>query len=217
MAAALLVAGLLAAPGAAATMPPHAFNPLVEAQNYSITLERQRIYDTPQYQAQLSAVSAANLANALAIQAADPGRFFTDDVCWSQGNGCAGDIRLDNWASHGYGLVRPVLFTARDGATATRSRSTTTHGWTSASPTARGSTARTSGTAARGWWPTTAIRATTPTSPSTPRRTASVDRPEEPRPPRYGTTATAALRNDSERRATERPRAARYGTTATGA
>src|SRR5579859_4503642 len=112
--AAAVSAWALAASGAAATAPS-SFNPVVEAQNYSITLQRQTIYDTPQYQAQLSAVSAANLADALAIQAHDPGRFFEDDVCWSQGNGCAGDIRLDNWATDGYGLVRPVLFTARDG------------------------------------------------------------------------------------------------------
>ena len=30
---------------------------------------------------------------------------------------CAGDIRLNNWGPKGYGLVTPVLFTARDGAT----------------------------------------------------------------------------------------------------
>ena len=33
------------------------------------------------------------------------------------GNGCAGDIRLEDWAANGYGIVRPVLFTARDDAT----------------------------------------------------------------------------------------------------
>ncbi len=109
--------GLAGIPGAAAAMPPSRFNPLVEAKNFSITLQRQRVYDTPQYQVQLTAVSGENLENALAIQAADPGRFFTDDLCWNQGNGCAGDIRLNDWASKGYGLVRPVLFTARDGAT----------------------------------------------------------------------------------------------------
>jgi dienelactone hydrolase len=101
----------------AAAKPPTTFNALVEAQNYSITLQRQTIYDTPQYQAQLTVDSLSNLTRALATQAADPGRFFTDDLCWNLGNGCAGDIRLYNWASNGYGLVRPVLFTARDGAT----------------------------------------------------------------------------------------------------
>jgi dienelactone hydrolase len=101
----------------AAANPPATFNPVVEAQNFSITQQRQAIYDTPQYQTQLAADSAASTAQALATQAADPGRFFVDDLCWNLGNGCAGDIRLNNWASNGYGLVRPVLFTARDGAT----------------------------------------------------------------------------------------------------
>jgi dienelactone hydrolase len=97
--------------------PPTTFNPVVEAQNFSITQQRQTIYDTPQYQSQLAIDSAAGTAQALATEAADPGRFFTDDLCWNLGNGCAGDIRLNNWATNGYGLVRPVLFTARDGAT----------------------------------------------------------------------------------------------------
>jgi hypothetical protein len=101
----------------AAATPPSSFNPVVEAQNFSITQERQTIYDTPQYQSQLAIDSANSTAQALAMQAADPGRFFTDDVCWNLGNGCAGDIRLNNWGTDGYGLVRPVLFTARDGAT----------------------------------------------------------------------------------------------------
>jgi dienelactone hydrolase len=101
----------------AAANPPTTFDPVVEAQNFSKTQERQTIYDTPQYQAQLAIDSTNSTAQALATQAADPGRFFVDDLCWNLGNGCAGDIRLNNWASNGYGLVRPVLFTARDGAT----------------------------------------------------------------------------------------------------
>src|SRR5438270_2414636 len=115
----VLLVGLAFAAGASTAMakPPTTFDPVVEAKNFSITQQRQTIYDTPQYQTQLAAVSAANTAQALAMQAADRGRFFTDDVCWNLGNGCAGDIRLNNWATNGYGLVRPVLFTARNGAT----------------------------------------------------------------------------------------------------
>ncbi len=112
---AALVLALVAVPATA--KPPTVFNPVVEAQNFSITQQRQAIYDTPQYQSQLATDSAATTAQALAAQAADPGRFYTDDLCWSLGNGCAGDIRLNNWAANGYGIVRPVLFTARDGAT----------------------------------------------------------------------------------------------------
>jgi hypothetical protein len=115
-AAATAAMGAIAAGGAVAK-PPTTFDPIVEAQNFSITQQRQAIYDTPSYQAQLAAASASSTAQALAAEAADPGRFFTDDVCWNLAHGCAGDIRLDDWASNGYGIVRPVLFTARDGAT----------------------------------------------------------------------------------------------------
>ncbi len=57
------------------------------------------------------------MTEALAEQAADPGRLFSDDLCWNGGNGCAGDVRLYDWQKNGYGLVQKVLFTARDGAT----------------------------------------------------------------------------------------------------
>ncbi len=115
--AALTLALIMLGSGPATAKPPTTFNPVVEAQNFSITQQRQAIYDTPQYQAQLAADSATSTADALATEAADPGRFFTDDLCWNLGNGCAGDIRLNNWAARGYGLVRPFLFTARNGAT----------------------------------------------------------------------------------------------------
>ena len=115
----LMAFGVLATvhAGPAVAKPPTTFNPVVEAQNFSITQQRQTIYGTPQYQTELAADSAASTAQALATEAADPGRFFTDDLCWNLSNGCAGDIRLNNWASDDYGIVRPVLFTARDGAT----------------------------------------------------------------------------------------------------
>jgi dienelactone hydrolase len=92
-------------------------NPVVEAQNYSKTLERQAIYMTPQYQLALRTVGAENLANATREEIADPGREFSSDLCWNEMDGCAGDVRLYDWQSKGYGVVQPVLFTARDGAT----------------------------------------------------------------------------------------------------
>ena len=109
------IAALHVAPAAAA--PPTVFNPAAEAQNFSITQQRQAIYDTPQYQADLSADSTQGTIDGQTTAAADPERNFTTDLCWNHGNGCAGDIRLNNWGSNGYGIVRPVLFTARDGAT----------------------------------------------------------------------------------------------------
>jgi dienelactone hydrolase len=114
-AAAVAIAGITAASAQAA--PPAEFNPLTEAQNFSITQERQSVYDTPEYQAELTTQSAENLSEVLAEQAADPGRLFSDDLCWNGGNGCAGDVRLYDWQKNGYGLVQKVLFTARDGAT----------------------------------------------------------------------------------------------------
>ncbi|HLB20766.1 MAG TPA: hypothetical protein VK605_01545 [Solirubrobacteraceae bacterium] len=107
----------LALPARASAAPPTAFDPLVEAQNFSITQQRQAIYDAPEYQAQLAADSASSLTEALTTQAADPGRFFTNNLCWNRGNGCAGDIRLNDWVADGDGISVPVLFTARDGAT----------------------------------------------------------------------------------------------------
>jgi hypothetical protein len=59
-----VLASLAVAASAHAT-PPKPFNPLVEGANYSITLQRQTIYDTPQYQPQLALDSISNGAKAL--------------------------------------------------------------------------------------------------------------------------------------------------------
>ena len=95
----------------------NAFDPAVEAQNFSKTQERQTIYNTPEYQLLLRQVSAQNRAAALAMQAADPERNFSGHLCASGEDGCAGDARLYDWGPKGYGIVKPVLFTARSGAT----------------------------------------------------------------------------------------------------
>ena len=97
--------------------PPTEFNPVVEAQNFSITEQRQTIYDTPEYQTELTERSLANLTEASGEQAADPERNFADDLCWNGGNGCAGDVRLYDWEKDGEGIVRRVLFTSRGGGT----------------------------------------------------------------------------------------------------
>jgi dienelactone hydrolase len=94
-----------------------AFSPEVEAKNYAKGQERKRIYDTPAYQALLAEVSTQNEAAAAAIVAADPERSFMGHLCARGDNGCAGDARLYKWQSGGYGIVAPVLFTARSGAT----------------------------------------------------------------------------------------------------
>jgi dienelactone hydrolase len=113
--AAALALTAVAVPLAAAS--PKAFDPTVEASNYSKTTERQAVYLTPQYQALLRTVGTANSLAAVRAQAADPGRTFADDLCWNGNDGCAGDVRLYDWQAKGYGIVTPVLFTARSGAT----------------------------------------------------------------------------------------------------
>jgi dienelactone hydrolase len=109
-----LVVALLAvlAPAAHA-----AFDASYEAKNYSKVLERQAIYSTPEYQAQLRRISLINSGVAQAAQIADPEREFVTDLCWNGFDGCAGDTRLYDWQENGYGIVEPVLFTARSGAT----------------------------------------------------------------------------------------------------
>ena len=58
-----------------------------------------------------------NREEATTEQASDPERNFSGDLCYEGENGCAGDVRLYNWEKNGYGRVRKVLFTARNGAT----------------------------------------------------------------------------------------------------
>src|SRR3954470_20323772 len=94
-----------------------AFDPTVEAENFGKGNERSAIYNTPEYRALLAQISAQNQQAALAFQAADPERNFTAHLCASGMDGCAGDARLYDWANKGYGIVQPVLFTARSGAT----------------------------------------------------------------------------------------------------
>src|SRR4030088_540961 len=100
----------------AAAPAAHAFNPEVEAKNYSKGKEREAIYNTPEYQAQLAEVSTQNEKAAAEMQAADPEREFMASLCARGDNGCPGDVRLYRWQANG-GLVKKVLFTARSGAT----------------------------------------------------------------------------------------------------
>src|SRR5215210_1660797 len=126
VAASAVALALLAAGSASA------FDPAYEASNYSKTLERARIYSTPEYQLKLRAVSLQNRVDSLETAAQDPERNFLTNLCASGEDGCAGDVRLYDWGPKGYGIVRPVLFTARNGATLSG------HVWaTKAGPTRR--------------------------------------------------------------------------------
>ncbi len=91
-----------------------AFDPVVEAKNFSKIEERQTIYNNAQYQALLRQVGAQNATEALTMQATDPERNFIGfHLCATGDDGCAGDARLYDWN----GTVKRVLFTARSGAT----------------------------------------------------------------------------------------------------
>jgi dienelactone hydrolase len=115
-AAGILGTAVLSLPTASAA-PGDPVDPIVEAQNFAKTQERQAIYDTPAYQKDLALVGSEEGLAAVQSQAADPERNFTDNLCWNHQNGCAGDVRLYHWGPRGYGRVQPVLFTARNGAT----------------------------------------------------------------------------------------------------
>jgi dienelactone hydrolase len=111
IAATAVAVGLIWGPVAAS-----AFDPVYEAKNYSKTLERARIYMTPAYQLRLRQQSLENSNQAALALLRDPERNFVN-LCGNGFDGCAGDVRLYDWGPRGYGIVRPVLFTARSGAT----------------------------------------------------------------------------------------------------
>jgi len=81
--ATLLGALMLLGPASAGAFTAQPFTPTYESQNYSKLNERQTIYNTPAYQALLAQIGAQNMAAALAVQAADPGREFATDLCGS--------------------------------------------------------------------------------------------------------------------------------------
>jgi dienelactone hydrolase len=113
----IIGAGVAVAVMLVGTTTAGAFDPAVEAKNFNKGNERQAIYNTPEYRALLAQVSTQNEAASLAIQAADPERSFQDHLCSRGDDGCAGDARLYDWQAKGYGIVQPVLWTARNGAT----------------------------------------------------------------------------------------------------
>lgn len=108
-----VLTGLVAAAPAAL-----AFDPALEAKNFAKTQERLHyITLTPAFQARLQQQNAASPGQDLHIQTTDPERNYTANICGHRTNECAGDVRFYDWAANGYGMRKPVLFTARDGAT----------------------------------------------------------------------------------------------------
>jgi dienelactone hydrolase len=111
IAATAVALGLIWGPAVAS-----AFDPVYEAKNYSKTLERARVYSTPEYQLRLRQQSLENSNQAALALLRDPERNFIN-LCGNGFDGCAGDVRLYDWGPKGYGIVKPILFTARNGAT----------------------------------------------------------------------------------------------------
>lgn len=112
MSVAAIALSLLAAATASA------FDPAVEARNYSKITERARyVTSEPEFQARLAEQNAQDQAEYPLIVAQDPERDFTQNLCSHRQAECAGDVRFYDWAAQGFGRMQPVLYTARNGAT----------------------------------------------------------------------------------------------------
>ncbi len=114
--AAVLVVALLGLAGAAPAWGAFADE---EARNFAKTEERDRhLTKTPGFQARLNQANAASPAEVTAIVAADPARAsMTQNLCHQHIDGCAGDVRFYDWDDRPGNVRRPVLWTARSGAT----------------------------------------------------------------------------------------------------
>jgi hypothetical protein len=114
--------GLVALAGAAwllgTAAAAHAFDPAREATNFAKIIERERyLTGTPEFQLTLQRQNAADAIQYPRIIANDPERNFAANICSHRKNECAGDVRFYDWQADGFGLKRPILFTARSGAT----------------------------------------------------------------------------------------------------
>jgi dienelactone hydrolase len=119
-AAAVLTALALTAAGAlipAQASPGDPVDPQVEARNFAKTQERASEYLSPEGLLEQAQEGGTSFVGGLAEQAADPGRLFLTDLCWSKAQGCGGDPRLNDWDTNGYGISKPVHFVGRNGST----------------------------------------------------------------------------------------------------
>jgi dienelactone hydrolase len=116
VAAALAVLTALGA-GPVAAAPGDPVDPAQESSTFAKQSERAHEYLAPDDAAAQVEQGAPSFLGGVEEQAADPGRLFLTDLCWSKSLACGGDPRLAHWKQRGYGLVRPVHFTARNGST----------------------------------------------------------------------------------------------------
>jgi dienelactone hydrolase len=90
----------------------------LEAKNFAKIKERfQYITSTPEFQARLQQQNLDSQQQDMHIQTTDPERNYIANICGHRTNECAGDVRFYDWPKDGFGIRKPVLFTARDGAT----------------------------------------------------------------------------------------------------
>ena len=110
---ALALAALCALTAATAA---RAFDPVVEAQNFSKIEERQTIYNTAQYQALLRQTGAANFQEAATMQATDPDATSSASTSARPARTAVPATCASTTGSQRR-IVKKVLFTARSGAT----------------------------------------------------------------------------------------------------
>ncbi len=102
------VLGLPAAAGA--------FDPALEAKNFAKVSERNvYVTGTPEFQTRLQQQNIEDVGVLEQLLLEDPERNPTN-VCSNRKNECAGDVRFYDWEESGYGVMTPVLFTARNGS-----------------------------------------------------------------------------------------------------
>jgi hypothetical protein len=109
----LVLGAILCGSGATAL----AFDSAAEQRNYSKIEERERYdYSSPEFQQKLSQRFTDNIAEELEIQTTDPERRYEGNICAHRARECAGDVRFYDWEPQGFGISRPVIWTARSGA-----------------------------------------------------------------------------------------------------
>lgn len=113
MACALVLLGavLAAAPAGAAML----VNPVAEGRNLLVSQEREAQFGSPSMLGEAAAATSAYQKQRLAVTVTDPGRQPNPNSCTTV-VACSVDPRLEHWGAHG-GIVDPVLFSARSGAT----------------------------------------------------------------------------------------------------
>lgn len=116
--AALIASILIASAIPALAAPGDPVDPERENRNFAKTSEREQYVTlTPEFQARLVQANAEAAQSFAAIAANDPERVFAGNVCANNGNECAGDVRFHDWEDTRGAIVKPVLWTQRNGST----------------------------------------------------------------------------------------------------